>query len=164
MELKSATPDLGGSPKTFASVPNPGLSVAEKPVSPSDIIVKSVDIHEKPSSFVGAAGASVKDQQIIQTSSHADLVDVVTIGVPSLTGMILPKKPFVLSMNGGHPGVMYVRYLVIFMNPCPKKEASPPIVSTSNVVTLTVEKTNDGFQTADKKKKRKGKPKSTNGA
>ncbi|GJZ23304.1 zinc knuckle CX2CX4HX4C containing protein [Tanacetum coccineum] len=60
MELKSATPDLGGSPKTFASVPNPGLSVAEKPVSPSDIIVKSVDIHEKPSSFVGAAGASAK--------------------------------------------------------------------------------------------------------
>ncbi|GJU92879.1 zinc knuckle CX2CX4HX4C containing protein [Tanacetum coccineum] len=33
----------------------------------------------------------------------------------------------------------------------------------SNVVTLTVEKTNDGFQTVSKKKKRKGKSKSTNG-
>ncbi|GJS40416.1 hypothetical protein Tco_0565459 [Tanacetum coccineum] len=45
-----------------------------------------------------------------------------------------------------------------------KKLVSPPIVSTSNVVTPTVEKTNDGFQTVGKKKKRKGKSKSTNGA
>ncbi|GKD19569.1 hypothetical protein Tco_1208727 [Tanacetum coccineum] len=30
---------------------------------------------------------------------------------------------------------------------CPKKMVSPPIVDTSNVVTPTVEKTNDGFQT-----------------
>ncbi|GJV20232.1 hypothetical protein Tco_1369252 [Tanacetum coccineum] len=40
---------------------------------------------------------------------------------------------------------------------------SPPIVTSSNVVTPTVEKTNDGFQTAGKKKKTKGKSKSTNG-
>ncbi|GKC95670.1 hypothetical protein Tco_1161112 [Tanacetum coccineum] len=40
---------------------------------------------------------------------------------------------------------------------------SPHIVATSNVVTSTVEKTNDGFQTVGKKKKRKGKSKSTNG-
>ncbi|GJY32701.1 putative reverse transcriptase domain-containing protein [Tanacetum coccineum] len=40
---------------------------------------------------------------------------------------------------------------------------TPPIVNTSNVVTLTVEKTNDGFQTVSKKKKRQGKFKSTNG-
>nr|GEV93822.1 zinc finger, CCHC-type [Tanacetum cinerariifolium] len=40
--------------------------------------------------------------------------------------------------------------------------ASPPIVTTFNVVTRTVEKTNDGFQTMGKKKKRKGKSKSTN--
>nr|GEU73845.1 hypothetical protein [Tanacetum cinerariifolium] len=38
-----------------------------------------------------------------------------------------------------------------------------PIVTTSNVVTPTVEKTNDGFHTVGKKKKRKGKSKSTNG-
>ncbi|GKG64712.1 hypothetical protein Tco_0663688, partial [Tanacetum coccineum] len=43
------------------------------------------------------------------------------------------------------------------------KVASPPIVTTSNVVTPTVEKTNDGFQIVGKKKKRKGKSKSTNG-
>ncbi|GJS44273.1 hypothetical protein Tco_0569316 [Tanacetum coccineum] len=40
---------------------------------------------------------------------------------------------------------------------------SPLIVTTSNVVTPTVEKTNDGIQTVGKKKKRKGKSKSTNG-
>ncbi|GJS94245.1 zinc knuckle CX2CX4HX4C containing protein [Tanacetum coccineum] len=39
----------------------------------------------------------------------------------------------------------------------------PPIVTTSNVVTPTVVETNDGFQTMGKKKKRKGKLKSTNG-
>ncbi|GJY12068.1 putative nucleotidyltransferase, ribonuclease H [Tanacetum coccineum] len=46
---------------------------------------------------------------------------------------------------------------------CPKKVVSPPIVTTSNVVTPTVEKTNDGFQMVGKKKKSKGKYKSTNG-
>ncbi|GJZ67175.1 hypothetical protein Tco_0630415 [Tanacetum coccineum] len=38
---------------------------------------------------------------------------------------------------------------------CPKKVVSHPIVATSNVVTLIVEKTNDGFQTVGKKKKKK---------
>ncbi|GJY50969.1 zinc knuckle CX2CX4HX4C containing protein [Tanacetum coccineum] len=46
---------------------------------------------------------------------------------------------------------------------CLIEVVSPPIVTTSNVVTPTVEKTNDGFQTVGKKKKMKGKSKSTNG-
>nr|GEY29466.1 hypothetical protein [Tanacetum cinerariifolium] len=41
--------------------------------------------------------------------------------------------------------------------------SSLPTVVIYNVVTPTVEKTNDGFQTVGKKKKRKGKSKSTNG-
>nr|GEV66318.1 hypothetical protein [Tanacetum cinerariifolium] len=45
----------------------------------------------------------------------------------------------------------------------PKKMVSPPAITTSNVVTPIVKKTNDGFQTVGKKKKRKGKSKSTNG-
>ncbi|GJW51081.1 zinc knuckle CX2CX4HX4C containing protein [Tanacetum coccineum] len=45
----------------------------------------------------------------------------------------------------------------------PKKVVSPPIITTSNVVTPTIEKTNDGFQMVGKKKKRKGESKSTNG-
>ncbi|GJV15148.1 zinc knuckle CX2CX4HX4C containing protein [Tanacetum coccineum] len=39
----------------------------------------------------------------------------------------------------------------------PKKVVCPPIITTSNVFTPVVEKTNDGFQTVGKKKKRKGK-------
>ncbi|GJX70546.1 hypothetical protein Tco_0307717 [Tanacetum coccineum] len=46
---------------------------------------------------------------------------------------------------------------------CPKKVVTPLIVSTSPMVTPTVEKTNDGFQTVGKKKKMKGKSKSNNG-
>ncbi|GJW84189.1 hypothetical protein Tco_0157334 [Tanacetum coccineum] len=45
---------------------------------------------------------------------------------------------------------------------CPKKVSITPFVVTSNVATPIVEKTNDGFQTMSKKKK-KGKSKSTNG-
>nr|GEW34687.1 zinc knuckle CX2CX4HX4C [Tanacetum cinerariifolium] len=41
--------------------------------------------------------------------------------------------------------------------------ASPPTAVTSTVVTPTVEKTNDEFQMVGKKKKKKGKSKSTNG-
>ncbi|GKD09142.1 zinc knuckle CX2CX4HX4C containing protein [Tanacetum coccineum] len=40
--------------------------------------------------------------------------------------------------------------------------SSPPTIVTFNIITSTVEKTNDGFQTVGKKKK-KGKSKSTNG-
>ncbi|GKC70913.1 hypothetical protein Tco_1116796, partial [Tanacetum coccineum] len=43
----------------------------------------------------------------------------------------------------------------------PKMVSIPPTIVTHNAVTPTIEKTNDGFQTVGKKKK-KGKPKSTN--
>ncbi|GKA37327.1 hypothetical protein Tco_0723892, partial [Tanacetum coccineum] len=47
-----------------------------------------------------------------------------------------------------------------FGDPC---DYGPPIVTTSTVVTRTVEKSNDGFQTVGTKK-RTGKSKSTNGS
>nr|GEU92357.1 zinc knuckle CX2CX4HX4C [Tanacetum cinerariifolium] len=98
MELKSTTLELGGSPKMFASVLNPRLGMAEKPkmmsansfdsvitkpseVSPSDPIAKSVDIDEKPSSFVGATGASVKDQQKVNSNFRPLVADPVFDGV-----------------------------------------------------------------------------------
>nr|GEY87719.1 zinc knuckle CX2CX4HX4C [Tanacetum cinerariifolium] len=74
---------------------------------------------------------------LIEVNSEADLVDVVTIGIPSLTGDGFTKE------------TIHVEY-----------EWRPP---SFNVVTHTVEKSNDGFQTVGKKKKRKGKSKSTNG-
>ncbi|GJY26089.1 hypothetical protein Tco_0400815 [Tanacetum coccineum] len=45
---------------------------------------------------------------------------------------------------------------------CPNMVSVPPTIVTHNVVTPTVEKTNDRFQTVGKKKKNKGKSKSTN--
>nr|GEV62741.1 hypothetical protein [Tanacetum cinerariifolium] len=71
---------------------------------------------------------------LIEVNSKADLVDVVTIGIPSLS-----RDGFT------------------------KETICSPIVTNSNVVTPTVETTNDGFHTVSKKKKRKGKSKSTNG-
>ncbi|GKB47533.1 zinc knuckle CX2CX4HX4C containing protein [Tanacetum coccineum] len=69
---------------------------------------------------------------LIEVNSEADLVDVVTIGIPSLSEDDFTKET--------------IHWL-----------------ATSNVVTPNAEKTNDGFQTVGKKKKRKGKSKSTNG-
>ncbi|GJS24825.1 zinc knuckle CX2CX4HX4C containing protein [Tanacetum coccineum] len=60
---------------------------------------------------------------------EADLVDVVTIGIPSLTGDGFTKETI---------------------------RVDPLIVTTSTVVTPAVEKLNDGFQMMGKKKKRKG--------
>nr|GEU87601.1 hypothetical protein [Tanacetum cinerariifolium] len=44
---------------------------------------------------------------LLKVNSEADLVDYVTIGIPSLTRMIASKKPSVLSMNEGRLDVMY---------------------------------------------------------
>ncbi|GJV62642.1 zinc knuckle CX2CX4HX4C containing protein [Tanacetum coccineum] len=74
-----------------------------------------VKLHDVP-----IQGRSSFVRCLIEVNLEADLVDVVTIGIPSLTGDDFTKE-------------------TIF------------------------EKTNDGFQTVGKKKKRKGKSKSTNG-
>ncbi|GJT92639.1 hypothetical protein Tco_1081484 [Tanacetum coccineum] len=154
----------------FPSVVSPNYPKA----MPSDPIVQSVDINTKSTSYAGAVGASTKEQPkvnfnvrplvvdlifngvnisiprkvvkkgrssfarcLIKINSKAELVDVVTIGIPSLSGDDFTKE------------TIHV--------------VSPPIITTSNVVAPTMEKSNDGFQTMGKKKKRKGKFKSTNG-
>ncbi|GKE76444.1 hypothetical protein Tco_1542564 [Tanacetum coccineum] len=81
-------------------------------------------------------GRSSFTRCLIEVNSEADLVDVVTIGIPSL------------SRDGFTKETIHVM--------------TPHIVTTFNVVTPTIEKTNDGFQTVGKKKKRKGKSKYTN--
>ncbi|GJV26535.1 hypothetical protein Tco_1379230 [Tanacetum coccineum] len=73
---------------------------------------------------------------LIEVNSKADLVDVVTIGIPSLFEDDFTKETI---------------------------RVDHPIVATSNVVTPNAEKTNDGFQTVGITKKRKCKSKSTNG-
>ncbi|GKF61452.1 hypothetical protein Tco_0181506 [Tanacetum coccineum] len=94
---------------------------------------------------------------------QADLVDVVTIGIPSLTGDDFTKETIRVKYEWRPPRCDECEIFGHVHDHCPKKVVSPPIVTTSNVAGPTVEKSNDGFQTVGKKKKKKGMSKSTNG-
>ncbi|GJT86006.1 zinc knuckle CX2CX4HX4C containing protein [Tanacetum coccineum] len=94
---------------------------------------------------------------------NSDLVDVVTIGIPSLTRDGFTKETIRVEYEWRPLRCDICKIFGHVHDHCPKKVVSPPIVTTPNVVTPTVDKTNDGFQTVGKKKKRKGKSKSTNG-
>ncbi|GKC00330.1 zinc knuckle CX2CX4HX4C containing protein [Tanacetum coccineum] len=100
---------------------------------------------------------------LIEVNSEADLVDVVTIGIPSLSEDDFTKETIRVEYEWRPPRCDTCKIFGHVHDYCPKKVVSPPIVATSNVVTPNVEKTNDGFQTVGKTKKRKGKSKSTNG-
>ncbi|GJU78463.1 zinc knuckle CX2CX4HX4C containing protein [Tanacetum coccineum] len=99
----------------------------------------------------------------IEVNSEADLVDVVTISIPSLFEDDFTKETIRVEYEWRPPRCDTCKIFGHVHDYCPKKVVSPPIVATSNVVTPNAEKTNDGFQTVGKKKKRKGKSKSTNG-
>ncbi|GKC22315.1 hypothetical protein Tco_1024465 [Tanacetum coccineum] len=100
---------------------------------------------------------------LIEVNSEADLVDVVTIGIPSLSKDDFTKETIRVEYEWRLPRCDTCKIFGHVHDYCPKKVVSPPIVATSNVVTPNAEKTNDGFQTVGKTKKRKGKSKSTNG-
>ncbi|GJZ21730.1 zinc knuckle CX2CX4HX4C containing protein [Tanacetum coccineum] len=100
---------------------------------------------------------------LIKVNLKADLVDVVTIGIPSLFEDDFTKETIRVEYEWRPPRCDTCKIFGHVHDYCPKKVVSPPIVATSNVVTPNAEKTNDGFQTVGKKKKRKGKSKSTNG-
>ncbi|GJX54786.1 hypothetical protein Tco_0283155 [Tanacetum coccineum] len=95
-------------------------------------------------------------------TSEADLVDVVTIGIPSLTGDDFTKETIYVEYEWRPPRCDTCKIFGHVHDSYPKKVVTPPIVVTSNVVTPTIEKTNDGFQMVGKKKKKKGKSKSNN--
>nr|GEW69385.1 zinc knuckle CX2CX4HX4C [Tanacetum cinerariifolium] len=98
---------------------------------------------------------------LIEVNSEADLMDVVTIGIPSLTGDGFTEETIRVDYEWRLPRCDTSKIFGDVHDHCPKKVVSPHIVTTSNVVTPSVKKTNDGFQTMGKK--RKGKSKSTNG-
>nr|GEV53086.1 zinc knuckle CX2CX4HX4C [Tanacetum cinerariifolium] len=100
---------------------------------------------------------------LIEVNSAADLIDVVTIGIPSLTGDYFTKETICVEYEWRLPRCDTCKIIGHDHYHCPKKVLSPLIVSIYNVVTPTVEKTNDGFQMVGKKKKKKGKSKTTNG-
>nr|GEU68052.1 RNA-directed DNA polymerase, eukaryota, reverse transcriptase zinc-binding domain protein [Tanacetum cinerariifolium] len=100
---------------------------------------------------------------LIEVNSKADLMDVVTIGVHSLTEDDFTKETIHVEYKWRPPRCDVCKIFSHVHDHCSKTVVSPAIVITSNVVTPTVEKTNDGFQTVSKKKKKKGKFNSTNG-
>ncbi|GJU86445.1 ribonuclease H-like domain-containing protein [Tanacetum coccineum] len=194
--------------------------------SPSDTILQSVDINTKSTFYVGAAGASAKDQPkvnsnfrhlvadpvfdgvnisiprkvvkkkwsmdtrllkeeliripiwvklhdvriqvfeedgrssfarcLIEVNSDADLVDVVTIGIPSLTGDGFTKETIRVEYEWRPPKCDIFKIFGHVYDHCPKKVVSPSIVTTSTVVTPTVKKSNDGFQTVTTSAPKKG--------
>nr|GEX94278.1 hypothetical protein [Tanacetum cinerariifolium] len=82
---------------------------------------------------------------LIEVNSGADLVDVVTIGVPSFTGDDFTKETIHVEYEWRPPRCDLCKIFSHVNDDCPKRVVSPPIVTTSNVVNPTVEKTNDGL-------------------
>ncbi|GKE14012.1 hypothetical protein Tco_1421589 [Tanacetum coccineum] len=98
---------------------------------------------------------STRNIPIRHVNSEADLVDVVTIGIPSLTGDGFTKETICVEYEWRPPRCDICKIFGHVHEHCPKNVASTPIVTTSNVVTPNIEKTNDGFQMVSKRKKRK---------
>nr|GEV15911.1 hypothetical protein [Tanacetum cinerariifolium] len=149
--------------------------------SPSSPVVQSVDIITKSTSYAGAAGVSTKEQPKVNSNIHPLVAGPVfngvnisipskvvkkwmfTIGIPSLAEDDFIKETICVEYEWRPPRCDECKIFGHVHDHCPKKVMSPPIVTTLNIVAPTVEKSNDGFQTVGKKKKRKGESKSTNG-
>nr|GEV30048.1 zinc knuckle CX2CX4HX4C [Tanacetum cinerariifolium] len=108
-------------------------------------------------------GRSSFSQCLIEVNSKVDFVDVVTVGIPSLTGDVFTKETIHIEYEWRPLRCDICKIFGHVHDHCPKKVVNPPIVTTSIVNTLIVEKSIDGFQTVGKKKNRKGKFKYTNG-
>nr|GFA25440.1 zinc knuckle CX2CX4HX4C [Tanacetum cinerariifolium] len=100
---------------------------------------------------------------LIEVNSEAGLVDVVTVGIPSLTGEGFTKETIRVEYEWRPFRCDICKIFGHVHDHCPNKVVSPPIVTTSNVVAPTVVRTNDGFQTVGTKKKKKGNSKASNG-
>ncbi|GKB91304.1 zinc knuckle CX2CX4HX4C containing protein [Tanacetum coccineum] len=84
------------------------------------------------------------------------------MGVPLIESLRFTTETVTIEYERKPPRCDICKIFGHFYDHCPKKVSVPPTVVTHNDVTPTVEKTNDGFQTVGKKKK-KDKSKSTNG-
>nr|GEU76378.1 zinc knuckle CX2CX4HX4C [Tanacetum cinerariifolium] len=74
---------------------------------------------------------------LIKVNSEADLVVVVNIGIPSLTGDDFTKETICVEYEWRPPRFDICKIFGNVQDPCPKKVACPPIISTSDVVTPT---------------------------
>ncbi|GJW76078.1 hypothetical protein Tco_0137760 [Tanacetum coccineum] len=72
---------------------------------------------------------------LIEVNSEADLMDVVTIGIPSLSEDDFTKETIHVEYEWRPPRCDTCNIFSHVHDYCPKKVANPPIVATSNVVT-----------------------------
>nr|GEU33064.1 reverse transcriptase domain-containing protein [Tanacetum cinerariifolium] len=73
---------------------------------------------------------------LIEVNSEADLVDVVIISIPLLTGMVSSRKQSVLSMNGGRPVLLLLllrRQMMVSKRYEPKVTTNAPKKGATNV-------------------------------
>ena len=75
---------------------------------------------------------------LIEINSEADLVDVVTIGFPSLSREGFTKATIRVEYEWRPPRCNVCMIFGHTHDPCPKKVVSPPIVSNPHVVNQSV--------------------------
>ena len=97
---------------------------------------------------------------LIEVCSEAELVEVITIGVPSLIGDGFTKETIRVEYEWRPPRCTSCKIFGHTQDHCPITVVSPPIASTPSVAT-PAEPLNDGFQKVSHKKK-KGKAQSSN--
>ncbi|GJY04679.1 hypothetical protein Tco_0370619 [Tanacetum coccineum] len=95
---------------------------------------------------------------LIEVNLEADLVDVVTIGIPSLTGDWFTKETTRVEYEWKPPRCDICKIFGHVHDHYRIKVVSLPIVTTSTVVAPTVVKSNDGFQMVGKKRRGKLNP------
>ena len=86
-------------------------------------------------------------------------MEVITIGVPSLTGDGFTKESIRIEYEWRPPRCTSCKIFGHIYEHCTKKEIPPPVVTNANVVTTATMHANDDFQKVSRKKK-KGKAQS----
>ena len=100
---------------------------------------------------------------LIEVNSDTELVDVITIGVPSLMSDDFTKETIRVEYEWKPPRCDTCKIFGHTIDHCPLNVGSATNVNTSNVVNPHMESVNDGFQKVTKKKKNRGKSKSAAG-
>nr|GFD03176.1 zinc knuckle CX2CX4HX4C [Tanacetum cinerariifolium] len=84
---------------------------------------------------------------LIEINTDDVLKESLTIGVPLIEGSGFTIETVTIEYEWKPPRYDICKIFGHVHDHCPKKVSVPPTVVTHNVITLTVEKTNDGFQT-----------------
>ncbi|GJS09657.1 zinc knuckle CX2CX4HX4C containing protein [Tanacetum coccineum] len=103
-----------------------------------------VKIHDVPIQVFSEDGLSI-------IASH---IDSLTLDVPLIEGLGYTIETVTIEYEWKPPRCDLCKIFGHIHDHFPKKVSSPPTIVTSNVVTPTIEKTNDGFQMVGKRRRR----------